>query len=109
MEVLNVALGGTSSSTSPRRRQRRPPAHAWAFGDHEVRLEPGSLAARATGAERLERQVPPPQGWTGSARAEATGWSVDDRSRLVEAIELAGPSRYALGVLWHPEEDGEAP
>ena len=33
-----------------------------AFADHEVRLEPGSLAARATGAERLERPLAPPSG-----------------------------------------------
>ena len=32
----------------------------------------------------------------------ASGWAVEDD--LVEAIEL--PNRpYALGVLWHPEED----
>jgi putative glutamine amidotransferase len=32
----------------------------------------------------------------------ASGWAVEDE--LVEAIEL--PSKaYALGVLWHPEED----
>jgi putative glutamine amidotransferase len=32
----------------------------------------------------------------------ATGWSPDDQ--LIEAVELPGGS-YALGVLWHPEED----
>ena len=32
----------------------------------------------------------------------ATGWSADDE--LVEAIELPA-HRFALGVLWHPEED----
>ena len=31
-----------------------------------------------------------------------TGWSADDD--VVEAIELPG-KRFALGVLWHPEED----
>jgi putative glutamine amidotransferase len=32
---------------------------------------------------------------------EASGWSDDG---VVEAIELPGHS-FALGVLWHPEED----
>jgi putative glutamine amidotransferase len=35
----------------------------------------------------------------------ATGWSEDDG--LVEAIELTRRS-FALGVLWHPEEDRES-
>jgi putative glutamine amidotransferase len=35
----------------------------------------------------------------------ATGWSVEDD--LIEAIEVPGEA-YALGVLWHPEEDGES-
>ena len=34
---------------------------------------------------------------------EVTGWS-DDDDRVVEAIELPACD-YALGVLWHPEED----
>ena len=32
----------------------------------------------------------------------AVGWSTDDDT--VEAIEVPG-GPYALGVLWHPEED----
>jgi putative glutamine amidotransferase len=31
-----------------------------------------------------------------------TGWSADDD--VIEAIELPGRA-FALGVLWHPEED----
>jgi putative glutamine amidotransferase len=34
----------------------------------------------------------------------ATGWA--DPDGLVEAIEVPD-RRYALGVLWHPEEGGE--
>ena len=36
----------------------------------------------------------------------ASGWSVSDD--LVEAIELPGEHPFALGVLWHPEEDERA-
>ena len=32
-----------------------------------------------------------------------TGWSADDE--LPEAIELPRAGGFALGVLWHPEED----
>jgi gamma-glutamyl-gamma-aminobutyrate hydrolase PuuD len=32
----------------------------------------------------------------------ASGWAVPDE--IVEAVELPG-ARFALGVLWHPEED----
>jgi putative glutamine amidotransferase len=34
-----------------------------------------------------------------------TGWSAEDD--LPEAIELPG-KRFALGVIWHPEEDEES-
>jgi putative glutamine amidotransferase len=34
-----------------------------------------------------------------------SGWSVGDD--LVEAIELPD-KRFALGVVWHPEEDPES-
>ena len=35
----------------------------------------------------------------------ATGWSEPDE--VIEAIEVPG-RRFALGVLWHPEEDAES-
>jgi gamma-glutamyl-gamma-aminobutyrate hydrolase PuuD len=35
-----------------------------------------------------------------------TGWSLDDD--LIEAIEIPGDS-YAVGVIWHPEEDPASP
>jgi putative glutamine amidotransferase len=34
-----------------------------------------------------------------------SGWSVEDE--LIEAIELPG-KRFALGVIWHPEEDRDS-
>src|SRR4051812_6050547 len=54
MQLLNVALGGTLIQHLPEvlghPDHRRAPG---AFGEHDVRLEPGSLAARASGAERI--------------------------------------------------------
>ena len=107
MEIMNVALGGTLIQHLPdvigTDEHRHTPG---AFGDHEVRLEPGSLAAAAAGSERAMVKSHHHQGvdelGTGLI---ATGWSVKDD--VIEAIELPGEN-YALGVLWHPEEDGQS-
>ncbi len=104
MQILNVALGGTLVQHLPERlgheQHRSEPG---SFTDDEVRLEPGSLAARAAGAERLAIKSHHHQGIEELGKgAIPTGWSV--RDQLVEAIELP-EHPYALGVLWHPEED----
>jgi putative glutamine amidotransferase len=101
MELLNVALGGTLEQHLTRLDVHRHTPGA--FCDHAVRLEPGSLAARAVGAERTEVKSHHHQGVgeLGDGLV-ASGWSEPDG--LTEAIEL-GDGRWALGVLWHPEED----
>jgi len=104
MQILNVALGGTLiqhlDDVIGSDRHRHTPG---AFGDHEVRLAPGSLAARAAGAERLVVKSHHHQGVDSlGGDLLPTGWSVEDE--VVEAIELPG-QQFALGVLWHPEED----
>ena len=107
MELLNVALGGTLEQNLPDRigsdRHRHTPGR---YSDHEVRLEPGSLAARAAGADRIAVKSHHHQGVDRLGDGlVATGWSEPDD--VVEAIELPG-RRFALGVLWHPEEDLES-
>jgi putative glutamine amidotransferase len=112
MQLLNVALGGTLVQHLPdvlgSEDHRRTPG---VFGDHEVRLAPGSLAAQAGGGEDADDFVVSVKSHHHQGVDElgeglvATGWSADDD--LVEAIELPG-DRYALGVLWHPEEDGQS-
>lgn len=104
MQMLNVALGGTLHQHLPEVIRsdvhRRTPG---VFGEHEVRLERGSLAARAIGAERAIVKSHHHQGIGDLGQGlVATGWSTDDE--LVEAVELPGEP-YVLGVLWHPEED----
>jgi putative glutamine amidotransferase len=104
MQILNVALGGTLHQHLPEvvhtDRHRHTPG---VFGDHEVRLEPGSLAARAMGSEHSLVKSHHHQGIAELGEGlVATGWSPEDR--LIEAVELPG-AEYALGVLWHPEED----
>lgn len=104
MHLLNVARGGKLDQHLPDHLGHAEHRHTpGSFGDHEVRLEPGSLAARATGAERTLVKSHHHQGVSELGDAlEVTGWSEPDG--IAEAIELR-ERRFALGVLWHPEED----
>jgi putative glutamine amidotransferase len=107
-QLLNVALGGTLIPHLPdvldSTRHSERPGH---FADHEVRLAPGSLAARVAGGERTAVKSHHHQGLDRLGEGlVATGWSVLDD--LVEAVE-ATAHRFALGVLWHPEEDERSP
>jgi putative glutamine amidotransferase len=104
LQMLNVALGGTIDQHLPEalghERHREVPG---VFSDHEVRLEPGSLAARAVGGETTGVKSHHHQGLAELGEGlVATGRSADDD--LVEAVELPGHD-FVLGVLWHPEED----
>jgi putative glutamine amidotransferase len=107
MQVLNVALGGTLHQHLPdllghedHRRVRG------AFGDHDVVLEPGSLAARAAGEARHPTKSHHHQGIDRlGAGLRVTGHAVGDG--LPEAVELPG-ARFVLGVQWHPEADAES-
>jgi len=108
MEILNVALGGTLVQHLPdllgTDDHRRTPG---VFGEHEVRLAPGSLAARMAGGDTVTVKSHHHQGIGELGRdLTATGWSVGDD--LVEAVELSDDGGFVLGVLWHPEEDGHS-
>lgn len=107
MEMLNVACGGTLEQHLPDRigseRHRSAPGE---WSDHDVRLEPGSLAARAVGAERTTVRSHHHQGVDDLGEGLVpTGWSVDDA--VIEAIEMRD-HEFVLGVLWHPEEDEQS-
>ena len=105
MQVLNVARGGTLEQHLPdllgHDGHAGPPGR---YADHDVRLEEGSLAARAVGGEQTAVKSYHHQGLrTLGEGLRASGFSLLDDG-IVEAIEL--PDRaFALGVLWHPEED----
>jgi gamma-glutamyl-gamma-aminobutyrate hydrolase PuuD len=67
-----------------------------------VTLSPGSVLAGVLGPtvtvacyhhQAIDKVAP---------ELTAAGWSEDD---IVEAVELPG-HRFALGVQWHPEQDG---
>jgi len=106
MQVLNVACGGTLDQHIPERlghEIHRPVPGSWA--EHDVRIEPGSLAARAAGTESLTVKSHHHQGIERVAEnLKPSAWATDDES--VEAIE-SGDGGFVLGVLWHPEEDPE--
>jgi putative glutamine amidotransferase len=104
MQTLNVALGGTLVQHLPDLvGSDRHRAQLGAFGEHEVRLVPSSLAARASGAERLRVNSHHHQGVAELGEGlVASGFSEPDR--VIEAIELP-ERRFALGVLWHCEGD----
>jgi len=104
MQVMNVAAGGTLHQHVPdlvgHEEHRHTPG---VFADHEVRLEEGSLAARAAGERLHATKSHHHQGVDALGEGfVVTGWSTLDE--LPEAIE-APDRRYALGVQWHPEAD----
>jgi putative glutamine amidotransferase len=104
MQVLNLAYGGTIEQHVPdvvgHEEHRHTPG---TFADHEVRLEPDSLAARVAGAERTAVKSHHHQGVREIGDGlRVTGWSTMDD--IVEALEDPG-RKFVLGVLWHPEED----
>jgi putative glutamine amidotransferase len=103
MQIINVVYGGGLEQHLPdvvgHEEHRHTPG---TYSDHEVHLEPGSLAARAAGEERSQVKSHHHQGVgeIGSGLA-VTGWADDD---TIETLE--DPScPFVLGVLWHPEED----
>jgi putative glutamine amidotransferase len=103
MQMLNVIQGGTVNQhvrdLVGNDLHRHTPG---AFGDHSVRLDAGSLAARIGGAERTEVKSAHHQGIGELGEGVVpSGYADDD---LVEAIELPDKT-FAVGVLWHPEED----
>jgi len=105
MQLMNLARGGTLIEHLPdvlgHEDHRAVPG---AFGDHHVRLTPGSLAAKAVGAVSHPTKSHHHQGVDAIGEGlDVTGWAtVDD---LVEAIEDPR-RRFALGVQWHPEAAG---
>ena len=77
-----------------------------AFGDHDVRLAEGSLAARAAGALTHPTKSHHHQGVDQIGDGfEVTGWASWTSCRRRSRIRSR---RFALGVQWHPEADPAA-
>jgi putative glutamine amidotransferase len=107
MQLMNLARGGTLIDHLPdvvgHEDHRLVPG---AFGDHDVRLAEGSLAARVAGTLTHATKSHHHQGVDAIGDGlTITGWaSIDD---LPEALEDRS-RRFALGVQWHPEADPAA-
>jgi len=106
MQLLNVAFGGTLHQHLPDRYGHHD--HLKARGsfdgaDHDVRLAPGSLAARAAGEQLHATKSHHHQGVdrVGEGLVVTGAATVDG---LPEALELPGEA-FVLGVQWHPEAD----
>jgi putative glutamine amidotransferase len=103
MQILNVALGGNlnqhlalEDGTTPHRRV----VGTFDGNEHEIHLEPGSLAARALEEERHEGRCHHHQAIDRLGNGlVVTGRAVDG---VPEAVELQGGG-WVLGVQWHPE------
>jgi putative glutamine amidotransferase len=107
MQLLNVAMGGTLIQHLPDEvghGDHRINPGSFDGADHDVRLDRGSLAARAAGEEVHVTKSHHHQGVDLVAQGlQVTGHSAlgDD---LPEAVE-APDRRFVLGVQWHPEAD----
>lgn len=104
MQLINVAYGGTLEQHLADVLDEDPHRGSpGSFTDHDVKLQPGSLAQRVVGSERTAVKSYHHQGVRHLGQGlHPTGWASGDG--IVEAIE--DPARpFMLGVLWHPEED----
>ena len=110
MQVMNVARGGTLHQHLPEllgHEHHRRVQGTFDGADHEVRLQAGSLAARAAGELRHPTKSHHHQGIDRLGEGlQITGWAeMDD---FPEALEDPG-RRFALGIQWHTEADERAP
>jgi putative glutamine amidotransferase len=105
LHVINVALGGTlvqdlvDVDGSHPHRKTLGRLHG---SEHEVLLQPGSLAAEAAGEDRHTVSCHHHQ----TIDRLGDGLVVSGRAAdgVVEAVEAAD-RRWLLGVQWHPEAD----
>jgi putative glutamine amidotransferase len=109
MQLLNIACGGTLIQHLPERfghHEHRRVAGSFDGADHDVKLAPGSLVARAAGETHHSTKSHHHQGIERLGDGfVVTGWA--DMDELPEAIELPD-HRFVLGVQWHPEADEQS-
>ena len=106
VQVLNVALGGSlyqdvpSDPGTPIAHSQQAPRDETT---HRVRVVPGSRLEEVLGASELHVNSFHHQAIKRLGRGlVAVAFSEPDG--LIEGAELPDPSRFVLGVQWHPEE-----
>jgi putative glutamine amidotransferase len=109
IQILNVALGGTlvqdiaSQLHTDIAHDEDSPRDA---RSHEISIEPGSLIAKAVGAEHVKVNSFHHQ----SVKRVADGMRVTARSPdgIIEGLESTG-DWWVMAVQWHPEEMTDSP
>jgi putative glutamine amidotransferase len=104
MQVLNVSRGGTliqdisSQLANPIKHEQGPPRDR---PSHRIKLAKSSLVSELAESEKALVNSHHHQAIQNVGRElVATAWAADG---LVEAVEDSRPTRFALGVQWHPE------
>lgn len=102
MQLMTVGYGGRLHQHLPDvlGHDRHRPVSGPKFGEHPVRLAPGSAGHRILGESVVVNSFHH-QGVKDPGRLRATGWCPEDA--LIEAVE--DPERtFVVGVQWHPED-----
>jgi putative glutamine amidotransferase len=105
MQLMAVAYGGKLHQHLPDvlGHHNHRPVSGPKFGQHLVRLMPGSRAQAILGDELTVNSFHH-QGVADPGRLRATGWCPGDN--LIEVVEDPDLP-YAVGVQWHPEDTSD--
>ena len=110
MQVMNVARGGTLVQDLPEhlghQDHRRSARHVrWQRPPRAPRRRARWPRARPARSSTARSRTTTRASATSATGSQVSGWSSDDE--LPEALEDP-ERRFALGVQWHPEADGES-
>ncbi len=114
MQLINVALGGTLEQHLPDRfghGDHRRAIGSFDGADHDVRLLEGTLAARVIGAASHATKSHHHQGVDelGDGLRVSGLSTLDELPEAIELMDGGPPTRFVLGVQWHPEADPSSP
>jgi putative glutamine amidotransferase len=114
MQLINVALGGTIEQHLPDRfghGDHRRAIGSFDGADHDVTLVEGTLAARVIGEPRHPTKSHHHQGVErlGEGLRVSGVSTLDELPEAIELVDGVQPSRFLLGVQWHPEADASSP
>jgi gamma-glutamyl-gamma-aminobutyrate hydrolase PuuD len=103
-QVLNVALGGDLVQHLPETLgHENHKLVQGVFGDHGLRIEPGSRVGSLVRAHEVKSHHHQGFGRLGDG-LRVVAWADDGTPEAVEAED----GRFAVGVLWHPEAGEDA-
>jgi putative glutamine amidotransferase len=110
MQLINIACGGTLVQHLPERyghNEHRRVAGSFDGAEHDVLLTEGSLAARAAGELVHTTKSHHHQGVErlGDGLIVSGISTVDELPEAIELGDGSPPTRFVLGVQWHPEAD----